>query len=83
MLYPLLGDRLKGPIGHFIDVMAVVATMFGLATTLGLGIQHINSGMNHLFGLTESANVQVILIVIITYLPRLLWFLEYIKEFKR
>ena len=66
VLYPLLGDRLKGPIGHFIDVMAVVATMFGLATTLGLGIQHINSGMNHLFGLTESANVQVILIVIIT-----------------
>lgn len=66
ILYPLLGDRLKGPIGHFIDVMAVVATMFGLATTLGLGIQHINSGMNHLFGVTQSANVQVLLILIIT-----------------
>ena len=66
VLYPLLGERLRGPIGHFIDTMAVVATMFGLATTLGLGIQHINSGMNHLFGLTESANVQVILIAIIT-----------------
>lgn len=66
ILYPLLGDRLKGPIGHFIDIMAVVATMFGLATTLGLGIQHINSGMHYLFGLTESAMVQVILIAIIT-----------------
>ena len=66
VLYPLLGDRLKGPIGHFIDTIAVVATMFGLATTLGLGIQHINSGMHHLFGIVESTNVQVILIAIIT-----------------
>jgi len=66
VLYPLLGDRLKGPIGHFIDIMAVVATMFGIATTLGLGIQHINSGMHYLFGIGENANVQVILIAIIT-----------------
>jgi choline/glycine/proline betaine transport protein len=62
----VLGDRLKGPIGHFIDTIAVVATMFGLATTLGLGIQHINSGIHHLFGIVESTNVQVILIAIIT-----------------
>ena len=66
VLYPILGDKLKGPIGHFIDVVAVVATMFGLATTLGLGIQHINSGMNYLFGLAENANIQVALIAIIT-----------------
>lgn len=66
ILYPLLGDRLRGPLGHFIDVMAVVSTMFGLATTLGLGIQNINTGMNYLFGLQESAQVQVALIAIIT-----------------
>ncbi|UZD21515.1 BCCT family transporter [Algoriphagus halophytocola] len=66
ILYPLLGDKLKGPIGHLIDTMAVVATMFGLATTLGLGIQHINSGMNYLFGVPDSPQVQVILIGIIT-----------------
>ncbi len=66
VLYPLFGDRLKGPIGHFIDIMAVVATMFGLATTLGLGIQHINSGMHYLFEIAENANTQVILIAIIT-----------------
>ena len=66
VLYPLLGDRLRGPIGHFIDVLAVVATMFGLATTLGLGIQHINSGMHYLFDIAENANVQVILIAVIT-----------------
>ncbi|MBN3581499.1 BCCT family transporter [Algoriphagus aestuarii] len=66
ILYPLLGDRLKGPIGHFIDTMAVVATLFGLATTLGLGIQHINSGLNYLFNVPNSAEIQVILIGIIT-----------------
>ncbi len=66
VLYPLLGDRLKGPIGHIIDIMAVLATMFGLATTLGLGIQHINSGLNYLFNIAETANVQAILIAIIT-----------------
>ena len=66
VLYPLLGDRLKGPIGHLIDIMAVLATMFGLATTLGLGIQHINSGLSYLFDIAESANVQVMLIAIIT-----------------
>ena len=66
VLYPLFGDRLKGPIGHFIDIMAVVATMFGLATTLGLGIQHINSGMHYLFDIAKNANVQVILIAVIT-----------------
>ena len=66
VLYPLLGDRLKGPIGHFIDITAVVATMFGLATTLGLGIQHINSGLHYLFGIAENTNIQVTLIAIIT-----------------
>ncbi len=66
ILYPLLGDRLKGPLGHAIDVTAVVSTMFGLATTLGLGIQNINSGMNYLFGLAENTTVQVVLIGIIT-----------------
>ena len=66
VLYPIFGDRLKGPIGHFIDIMAVVATMFGLATTLGLGIQHINSGMHYLFDIAENANVQVFLIAVIT-----------------
>ncbi len=66
ILYPLLGDRLKGSIGNAIDVTAVVSTMFGLATTLGLGIQNINSGMNYLFGLAENTTVQVVLIGIIT-----------------
>lgn len=66
VLYPIFGERLRGPLGHIIDVTAVVSTMFGLATTLGLGIQNLNSGMNYLFGLAESTTVQVVLIAIIT-----------------
>ncbi len=66
ILYPLLGDRLYGIPGHLIDVMAVVATIFGLATTMGLGIQMINSGVHYLFGLAESPGVQVVLIGVIT-----------------
>lgn len=66
VLYPLLGDRLHGPLGHIIDITAVVSTMFGLATTLGLGIQNINTGLTYLFGIAESVNIQVALIVVIT-----------------
>lgn len=66
VFYPLLGDRIYGPIGHVIDVIAVMATLFGLATTLGLGVQQINSGITHLTGLENSTNVQIVLIGIIT-----------------
>jgi choline/glycine/proline betaine transport protein len=66
VLYPLLGDRIYGPIGHFIDVVAVVATLFGLATSLGFGAQQINSGLSYLTGLPNTLWVQVVLIGIIT-----------------
>ncbi|MDR6992259.1 choline BCCT transporter BetT [Luteimonas sp. 3794] len=61
-LYPLIGDRIYGPIGHAVDTFAVLGTIFGLATSLGLGVIQINSGLNYLFGVTVSTNVQVVLI---------------------
>jgi choline/glycine/proline betaine transport protein len=64
--YPLLGDRIYGPIGHLVDILAVFGTMFGLATSLGLGAQQVNSGLNTLFGIPNSTLVQIILIAIIT-----------------
>jgi len=64
--YPLLGEKIHGPIGHTIDVVAVLATMFGLATSLGLGAQQINAGLGALFGVAETPMVQVVLIAIIT-----------------
>lgn len=66
VFYPLLKGRIFGFIGDIIDVVAVVACLFGLATSLGLGVQQINSGLNYLIGLKFSIGTQVILIAIIT-----------------
>ncbi len=66
VFYPLLGERIYGPIGNIIDIMATVATLFGVATSLGLGVQQVNAGLNHLFGIPQSTLVQVILIACIT-----------------
>ncbi len=65
-LYPLLGDRIHGWIGHAVDTVAVFGTIFGLATSLGLGAMQINAGLHRLFGTPESAGVQVVLIACIT-----------------
>ncbi len=63
---PLLGDRIHGPWGDAIDVLAVLATLFGLATSLGLGAQQINAGLAHLSAVPEGAGAQVLLIAAIT-----------------
>ncbi|MFV0283959.1 MAG: BCCT family transporter [Castellaniella sp.] len=65
-LYPLIGERINGPIGHAVDTFAVLGTIFGLATSLGLGVIQINSGLQHLFGTPVSISVQVALIAGIT-----------------
>jgi len=65
-LYPIFGDRIQGPIGHTVDILAVFGTMFGVATSLGLGVLQINAGLAHLFGVPEAVWVQLALIVVIT-----------------
>ena len=65
-LFPLIGQRIHGPIGHAIDIFAVLGTMFGVATSLGFGVLQVNAGFAHLFGLPVSATVQVVLIAVIT-----------------
>lgn len=66
---PLLGEeRVNGPIGKLIDVLAVFATVAGVATSLGLGTLQINSGLNYLFGIPETTLVQLVIILIITVL---------------
>ncbi|MDV7145328.1 BCCT family transporter [Tropicimonas sp. TH_r6] len=64
--YPIFGERVWGWTGHIIDTLAVFATLFGLATSLGFGAQQANAGLEHVFGLPNSINVQVILITVIT-----------------
>lgn len=63
---PLLGDRIHGLTGDLIDTLAVVSTLFGLATSLGFGVQQVSAGLNHLFDLPNSISVQIILIILIT-----------------
>ncbi|PKG92937.1 choline BCCT transporter BetT [Paraglaciecola sp. MB-3u-78] len=62
-LYPMIGDRIYGWAGHTVDILAVVSTVFGIATSLGLGAAQINSGLNYLFGLEESIPVQIYLMI--------------------
>ncbi len=63
---PVLGDRIYGFYGHAIDVIATVATLFGVATSLGLGVSQINAGLDHLFGIPVSSLTQILLITGIT-----------------
>ncbi len=63
--HPLLGDAVWGTFGHIIDVTAVLATIFGLATSLGLGAEQIAGGLNYLFGIQPSGTTKVILIAVI------------------
>jgi choline/glycine/proline betaine transport protein len=62
-LYPMIGDRIYGWAGHTVDIFAVVSTVFGIATSLGLGAAQINSGLNYLFELDESVSVQIYLMI--------------------
>jgi choline/carnitine/betaine transport len=66
VFYPLLGNKIYGFWGNLIDVLSVLATLVGLATSLGLGVQQVNAGLHHLFGFDISTTTQVILIVLIT-----------------
>ncbi len=66
--YPLLGDRINGPIGKGIDVLAIFVTALGVATSFGIGATQINSGMNFVFGVPESIPVQVVIIVVVMVL---------------
>ncbi len=64
--YPILGERVWGWPGHIIDILAVFATLFGLATSLGFGAQQANAGLDHVFGVPVNTTVQVLLITGIT-----------------
>lgn len=65
-LYPLLKERINGPIGHAVDIFAIVGTVFGLATSMGAGVTQINSGLNFLLGVPIAAPVQLAIIVFVT-----------------
>ncbi|QBI18434.1 hypothetical protein ER308_01855 [Egibacter rhizosphaerae] len=64
--HPLLGDRIFGWPGDVIDVLAIVGTLFGVATSLGIGATQINAGLEHVFGIPSGIGPQVAIIAVIT-----------------
>src|SRR5690554_5404990 len=66
-LYPIIGDRIHGPIGHTVDIVAILGTLFGIATTLGLSVTQINAGLNYLWPeIPVTTTVQILVISLIT-----------------
>jgi len=66
VFYPILGDRIWGWPGHVVDILAILATLFGLATSLGIGAQQASAGLDFLFGLPSTTGSMVVLIIVIT-----------------
>ena len=66
VLYPVLGERIYGFWGHAADVLAVFGTIFGVATSLGLGVAQMNTGLNELIGMEVSLGNQLILIAVVS-----------------
>lgn len=63
-LYPIIGKRIKGAMGDAVDVAALLGTVFGVATSLGIGVVQINYGLQFLFGWQQGATIQIALIVV-------------------
>ncbi|GAA1049360.1 choline BCCT transporter BetT [Arthrobacter russicus] len=63
-LYPIFGKRIHGPVGDGVDIAAMLGTIFGIATSLGIGVAQLNFGLSFLFGVPESLAVQAALIVL-------------------
>ena len=70
-LYPIIGNKIYGPIGHAVDLLAIFGTVFGVATSLGLGVQQMSTGLNHLFGIDSGLTTQMILILVISIIATL------------
>ena len=65
-MYPILGERIHGPIGHTIDLLAVLSTLFGIAVSLGLGASQISSGLHYLFGFEFSPVSKLVLVLMVS-----------------
>ena len=70
-LYPVFGERIHGPIGFIADLLAVLGTVFGIATSLGLGAQQMNAGISYLLGIEISIATQILLISVISVVATL------------
>lgn len=65
-LYPFIGDRIYGPIGHMVDIFGVLGCVFGVATSLGLGVSQMSVGLERLIGVDSGVTTQLVLILAIS-----------------
>ena len=70
-LYPLIGERIHGPLGHGVDILSTVGTLLGVATSLGLGAMQINAGLAESFGVAENTPIRILVIALITFVATL------------
>ncbi|WP_312179696.1 choline BCCT transporter BetT [Arthrobacter sp.] len=63
-LYPIFGKKIDGPLGHGVDIAALLGTIFGIATSLGIGVVQLNYGLNFMFDVPENLSVQIALIAL-------------------
>ncbi len=82
-LYPLIGQKIYGPMGDAVDTFATIGTVFGVATTLGFGVTQINSGLSYLFGWENQISTQIMLIIFVSALASLSVCLGLDKGIKR
>jgi len=66
VFYPLIGDRIYGPLGKTLDIFAILGTLFGVAVSIGLGTQQINAGLSELLGLPDDVTTKVSIILVLT-----------------
>ncbi|MFG6177792.1 BCCT family transporter [Halomonas sp. THAF12] len=65
-LYPFIGERIYGPIGHLVDILGVLGCVFGVATSLGLGVSQMAVGLERLAGISAGLDTQLVLIAVIS-----------------
>ncbi len=68
IFFPLLQDKVRGPIGKLIDILANIATAFGIATSLGSGALQVNGGLHEVLNITNGIRVQIAIIAVVTVL---------------
>lgn len=71
VLHPLIGDKIYGSIGNFVDIVTIVLTAFGVSQAISMGILELNVGLNHTFGVNIDVKIQLVLVLVLGVLATL------------
>ncbi|AUX86461.1 choline transporter [Acinetobacter sp. ACNIH2] len=82
VLYPLIGDKIYGPIGNTVDIITIVITAFGISQSLSMGILELNVGLNHSFGIAVDVKIQLLMVFVLCALATISLMSAISKGFK-